>query len=96
MSHSVRHEPDFQRFVTTVDGEDAYVAYEPGNGDRWVLTHTYTPTNLRGRGIAGDVVRTALETARNEGKTVVPVCWYAEGFIQRHPEFQDLVADSGS
>ncbi len=96
MSHSVRHETDFQRFVTTVDGEDVYVAYEPEEGDRWVLTHTYTPDNLRGRGLAGEVVRTALEAARTNGKTVVPVCWYVDGFIQRHPEFQDLVADSGS
>ncbi|MEX2444862.1 MAG: GNAT family N-acetyltransferase [Alkalispirochaeta sp.] len=96
MSHTVHHEPDSHRFVATVDGDEAYVVYEPKGLDRWVMSHTYTPTALRGRGIAGEVVRTALETARSDGRSVVPVCWYVEGFIQRHPEFQDLVADSDS
>ncbi|MFO8043320.1 MAG: GNAT family N-acetyltransferase [Alkalispirochaeta sp.] len=94
MSYTVQHDPDFQRFVAAVDGEEAYVVYEPRGEDQWVMTHTYTPPALRGRKIAGDVVRTALETAREQGRSVVPVCWYVEGFIQRHPEFQDLVADS--
>jgi predicted GNAT family acetyltransferase len=96
MSQSVQHEPDLQRFVASVDGEEAYVVYEPRGDKSWVMTHTYTPEALRGRGIAGDVVRTALETARRQGRSIVPRCWYVEGFIQRHPEFRDLVADSDS
>lgn len=96
MSHTVRHEPDFQRFVATVHGKEAYVVYEPRGDSQWVMSHTYTPPALRGKGIAGAVVRTALEAAREAGRSVVPMCSYVEGFIQRHPEFQDLVADSDS
>ncbi|MFW5694581.1 MAG: GNAT family N-acetyltransferase [Alkalispirochaeta sp.] len=96
MNYTVHHEPDSHRFVASVEGEEAYVVYEPHGEDRWVMAHTYTPTALRGRGIAAEVVRTALEIARAEGKSVVPACWYVEGFIHRHPEFQDLVADSDS
>jgi predicted GNAT family acetyltransferase len=96
VSYNVRHEPELQRFVATVDGDEAYVVYEPRGEETWVMTHTYTPDVLRGRGIARDVVRAALEAARKDGRSIVPACWYVEGFIQRHPEFQDLVADSDS
>jgi len=33
-----------------------------------------------------------MDIARERGLKVVPVCPYAAAFIQRHPEFQDLLA----
>jgi predicted GNAT family acetyltransferase len=57
-----------------------------------IFTHTFVPDALRGRGIAAVLVRTALEEARRTGRRVVPRCSYVAEFIQRHPEFRDLVA----
>ena len=54
---------------------------------------TYTPEELRGRGIASAVVRGALEYAREHHCRVVPTCWFVKGYIQRHPEYTGLVAN---
>jgi predicted GNAT family acetyltransferase len=57
-----------------------------------IMTHTFVPPELRGRGIAEKLVRAALEHARDEKVRVVPACSYVGTYIQRHPEFQALVA----
>ena len=45
-----------------------------------------------GRGIAGRLVRAALEFARGEGHRVRPSCEYAASWMTRHPEFDALRA----
>lgn len=95
MNVEVTHDRAGRRFVAAVDGAEAFVSYEEEEGMTGhrvlVLDHTYTPVSLRGRGVASRVVRAALEHARETGAAVEPRCSYAEQFIQRHPEFQDLL-----
>lgn len=79
------------RFATEVDGEQAHLDYEMAEGVMHI-THTVVPEAIGGRGIAGRLVRAALEQARNEGWKVKPVCSYAEAWIGRHPEYADLLA----
>lgn len=54
--------------------------------------HTEVPEALEGRGIAGRIVRFALDDVRARGLKAVPRCPYVAGYISRHPEYQDLVA----
>ena len=60
-------------------------------GDRMRITHTLVPDALRGRGIAGQLVRAAFDQARSEGWRVVTQCAYAAAWVERHPEYADLV-----
>ena len=46
---------------------------------------------LEGRGIAGHLVRTALDYAWSLKLVVLALCPYAGAFIGRHPEHQDLL-----
>ena len=88
------HENDARhRFETTVDGLDAYVTFNREDGKVSFL-HTYVPPELEGRGIAGQLAKYALEHARANGLAVVPHCPYVRSYIDRHPEYQDLVAAS--
>ena len=87
----VRHNTAAQRFEAEVDGGLSVADYQIRNGEM-IMTHTYTPPELRGRGIAEKLVRAALEYARAEKLKVVPACSYVDIFIQRHAEFQSLVA----
>lgn len=89
----VRHNPAASRFEALVDGHLSVADYE-WDGRRMVLTHTRVPGELRGRGIAEQLVRAALAEARAHGWKVVPACSYVAKFIERHAEFQDLVAPS--
>lgn len=56
------------------------------------ITHTGVPAEVGGRGIAGDLVRAALVAAREQAWKVVPACAYAQTWMKRHPEFEDLRA----
>ena len=86
----VRHNADANRFEAEVEGHLSVVDYQI-RGTEMLMTHTFVPPELRGRGIAEKLVRVALEHARSERLRVVPACSYVEAFIKRHPEFLPLV-----
>ncbi len=88
---AVTHNEAEQRFETQVYGELALCEYQR-EGDRIVFTHTYVPPELRGRGVAQKLVRVALDYARDQHLQIVPACSYVAAYVQRHPEFQSLVA----
>jgi predicted GNAT family acetyltransferase len=88
----VRHDPARQRFVATVADVDAELEYEQ-RGQVIRLTHTGVPPAISGRGVGSDLVSTALDYARAKGLRVVPACSYAAAYIERHPEYADLVAE---
>ena len=87
---SIHHDARSGRFSTTVDGQIAYLDTRL-DGDRLVITHTWVPDAIGGRGIAGDLVRAAFEHARAAGLKVRPACSYAAAWSERHPEFSELL-----
>jgi len=87
---SLRHNSAHSRYEAEVDGHLSYVEYTL-DGKRLTLTHTFVPPELRGRGIAEVLVRTALDAARADGRRVVPECSYVARFIAKHQEYQTLV-----
>lgn len=56
------------------------------------LYSTYTPPQLRGKGLAAEVVKAALEYAKEKKIKVIPSCWYVRKFIDQNPEYQSLVS----
>jgi len=88
---TVTHNEAEHRYEATVDGLLSVCEYEVVD-DKMVFTHTLVPPELRGRGIAEQLVRPALADARAAGRKVVPACSYVAVFIQRHREYQDLLA----
>jgi len=88
---SVFHNTAEQRFEVVRDNEVAFVSYSSEAG-RVVFEHTYVPERFRGKGIAATLVRAALNEARKQHWRIVPQCSYVAAFIQRNPEFADLVA----
>ena len=59
--------------------------------DELVLTRTFVPPALRGRGLTEALVCAALDFARTERLRGVPACSHVAAFVERHP---DLVAPS--
>jgi predicted GNAT family acetyltransferase len=51
------------------------------------ITHTGVPPSIGGRGIAGDLMRAALQTALNNRWKVLAACSYAARYIAEHPEW---------
>jgi predicted GNAT family acetyltransferase len=73
------------RFELTMDGRLAELRYRR-NGDRLVLIHTGVPAELEGHGLGGALVRAAVGRAEQDGMTVVPMCPFARGWLERHPD----------
>lgn len=84
MDVDVVHRPEQCRFEAEVEGDVAFLSYERHDG-RAVMTHTIVPRRLEGRGIAGQLTRTAVGWARGEGLRIDPRCSYVRSWIQRNP-----------
>jgi uncharacterized protein len=91
MSYDIRHLGAAHRFETKVDGAVCELDYILHDGVM-TITHTGVPDEVGGRGIAGELVRAAMDTARREGWKVEPACSYARAWMERHPEYAELRA----
>ena len=78
------------RFELDVPGGAAFATYRRAPGVVTVL-HTEVPEALQGRGIGSELARSILETIRERGEKVVPRCPFLSSFIERHPEYRNLV-----
>lgn len=83
MDLDVVHRPDQSRFEAEVDGDVAFLAYERSDGTA-VMTHTIVPTQLEGRGIAGELAAAAVAWARGEGLQIDPQCSYVRAWLEQH------------
>lgn len=90
MTYDVTNNKKESRFEIPVDGDVAVAEYHQ-EGNRITFTHTLVPEALEGRGLAGTIVKAALDHARAEKLEVVPQCAFVASYIKRHPEYQDLV-----
>jgi uncharacterized protein len=79
------------RFEMEVDGELCVLDYRLADGV-FTIDHVGVPASVGGRGIAGTLVRTALDDARANGWRVIANCTYAAAWIGRHPAYGDLVS----
>jgi len=69
----------------------AELAYQR-RGSHVALVHRFVPEQLRRRGVAGQLVRAAIERAAAEGLTVEPSCPYVRWWLEDNPEAAAAVA----
>jgi len=86
----VVNNPSQHRYELAVQGKVAFANYRVTPGIV-IITHTETPPELRGRGIASELVKGALEIIRADGLKVVAGCGFVVDYLRKHPEFADLV-----
>ena len=79
------------RFELAEGGANAIAAYRI-EGDTISFTHTVVPEEIEGQGVGSRLVRGALDQVREKGLRVAPLCHFVKGYIERHPEYQDLLA----
>ena len=62
---------------------------------RIVFTHTEVDGAYEGQGLGSKLARGALDDVRRRGLRVTPRCPFIAAYIRRHPDYEDLVAESG-
>ena len=90
MGH-VRQNSALHRFEMDVAGGPALAVYRLADGVM-TFTHTEVPAALRGRGVGSQMMHGVLLNVRAQGLKVVPRCPFVADFIDRHPQYADLLA----
>jgi predicted GNAT family acetyltransferase len=92
MTPTFRDDPDNDRYVAEVAGEvAAFTNYHVVRDDRRLFDHTVTNSGYEGQGVASQLVQFALDDMRAKGYRIVPQCPFVAGFVDDHPQYEDLV-----
>jgi predicted GNAT family acetyltransferase len=96
------HAPAVSFFVVNDDKSQIYEAiagdtviagltYNMASDNRIVLLATAVFPAYRKQGVASELIRQVLDDVRTQGKTVTIMCPIVWAFIERNPEYADLV-----
>lgn len=95
MSHdhqiAVRNDVDNHRYVLELDGERAGMAVYHVRGGRNYFVHTEVDPGHEGEGLGSALAQNALDDVRARGEQIVPLCPFITAWLNRHPDYQDLI-----
>jgi hypothetical protein len=86
--------PQGRRYEITLDGQPAGFASYRLAADVITFVHTEVTPERERRGLGTRLIRDALDDARARGLAVRPQCPFVAAFIDRNPEYGDLVRSS--
>jgi predicted GNAT family acetyltransferase len=89
MTDVVNNKTD-HRYELAVDGHIAATYYSVADG---VITfiHTEVPPELGGKGIGSKLIKGALDQVRADGLKVIAQCPFVKAYIEKHPDYADLL-----
>lgn len=74
------------RFVIKTESGEAELTLVRAGDGVFNANHTFTPTALRGQGIAGKLYNAMVADAKEAGYKIIPGCPYVEAKFKRNPE----------
>jgi predicted GNAT family acetyltransferase len=84
---------DRERYEARADDALAGILQYRRRPELIALVHTEVLPAFEGQGVGGALARFALDDARASGTAVLPFCPFVNAYIQRHPEYADLVPE---
>lgn len=79
------------RFTIAVEGRTVgFAEFADRDGQR-VFTHTEVDGEFEGRGLATILVGEALDSTREAGLRIVPVCKLVANYVEKHDQYADVV-----
>jgi predicted GNAT family acetyltransferase len=90
MVNEVSDNPAHHRYELEVEGHLAKTYYRIEDG---IITfvHTEVPPELGGKGVGSRLIKGALAQVRARGLKVIAECPFVKGYIEKHPEYADLL-----
>lgn len=74
------------------DKSKAFLKYTVEDGVMRLL-ETYTPQQYRGKGVASQLVKYAINLAQRNNWLIEPVCSYTVHFFMKNPEYRFILVD---
>lgn len=91
MPFAIRDNSTRSRFELEADGITVFMNYRL-SGNVISLDHTETPVAARGRGLASQLTQGVLDEVRKRDLKIVPRCPFVRSYVDRHPQYADLLA----
>lgn len=89
----VADEQRFEQGFADAGGTERFVFADYAvRGETRVITHVEADPALRGSGASGKFMEALALHARAEGLKLWPTCSYAKAWLDRHPDYSDVVA----
>lgn len=79
------------RYVAHLDGAEAEMTYSRAGQAMIIIDHTEVPDAMRGRAVGQALLRRAVEDARAEGRSIIPLCPFAKAQFARTPDWRDVL-----
>ena len=92
MTNSIDFNADEHRYEIKVDDVLAGFSVVRENDEAVTFTHTEIFDQFEGQGLASELVTEALDDVRLRGKKVVALCPYVKRYVEKHPDYADLLA----
>src|SRR3954447_23215100 len=88
----IQNDTDNRTWEALLDGElVGVVVYERAGASRLALTHAAIEEHHRRRGIGSRLISTMLDDIRAHHQTITVWCTAVVDFLEKHPEYRDLV-----
>lgn len=68
----------------------AEITFTEPNDEFYIIDHTFVDGTLRGKGIAQALVKEVVTKAREENKTIIPLCPFAKLEFEKKKEYADV------
>jgi uncharacterized protein len=91
---TVRDNAAAERYEIAVEGEVAGFAQYRRRPELIAFVHTEVEPRFGGQGLASKLIGSALDAARAEGLAVLPFCPFVNAYIEKHPQYADLVPEA--
>lgn len=87
----IRDDPENHRYLAEIDGSIVGIAVYHLRSGRHIFVHTEIDPEHEGHGLGSALAQQALDDVRAKRGTVVPICPFISGWIDRHPEYETMV-----
>lgn len=83
-------------FYVQVDGETlARMTYTQPNAGKIIVDHTEVDDEIRGKNVGYQMVKSAVQYARNHHLKIVPVCPFVKAVFDKKPDYKDVMQEAG-
>ena len=92
MNIVVEHDKEHHKFISDLEGKVSHLQYKVlPDGKTLGYVSTFVPVELRGRKIAQQIVKVALDYAKENNYKVIPLCSFVQDYVDHHPEYNDII-----